>query len=55
MDCNMPIMDGFEASIKINQLYQNNEIHHKPYICALTAYTTDAFKEKCFNCGMDDY
>jgi CheY-like chemotaxis protein len=37
----MPIMDGFQASIAIKELYRNSLIKESsPYICALTAYST---------------
>eukprot|EP00347_Sterkiella_histriomuscorum_P012729 403367440 len=53
MDCNMPIMDGFHSSQEIRKisLYQQFE----PYIVSLTAYTTDNFKDKSKQCGMDCY
>jgi CheY-like chemotaxis protein len=44
MDCNMPIMDGYEASIEIRKLYSEGIIKKLPCICALTAYTTIEFK-----------
>ena len=59
MDCNMPIMDGFTASLTIREMifkhnYQRRLLDQldQPYIVALTAYNTDSFKEKCFNSGM---
>ena len=30
-------------------------IMNDPYICALTAFTTESFKDKCIENGMDDY
>ena len=53
MDCNMPVMDGFEATTQIRNLSQNGFISYKPFICALTAYTTNAFKNKCLGHKMD--
>ena len=55
MDCNMPILDGFQASTQIKELYAAKKIKHYPYICALTAYTTGVFRTKCFNSGMRNY
>ena len=62
MDCNMPIMDGFQASVQIrDMIFQHNYAFlqqrpllriEAPQIVALTAYNTDAFKEKCFSAGM---
>ena len=36
MDCNMPVMDGFEATIVIRRM----ELPRQPFIAAVTAYTT---------------
>ncbi|TNV84111.1 hypothetical protein FGO68_gene12712 [Halteria grandinella] len=51
MDCNMPVMDGLQATQEIRRLLPNANIK----IVALTAYTTEGFEKKCFASGMDDY
>ena len=38
MDCNMPFMDGYEATQKIRQLYFDNGLT-QPIISALTGHT----------------
>jgi CheY-like chemotaxis protein len=53
MDCNMPVMDGFQATEEIRHLHERGVIKSNPVICALTAYTTDTFETKAFDCGMD--
>ena len=55
MDCNMPIMDGFQATVEIRRLEQSLPEMGRIFIVALTAYTTDNFKVKCFEHGMDSY
>ena len=51
MDCNMPVMDGFEATSEIRKLpFQGND---KIYITALTANARDEVKEECLKCGME--
>ena len=56
MDCNMPVMDGFQATIEIRKMLSTINIDKKAcLIAAVTAYTTDNFKQKCFDSGMNLY
>jgi CheY-like chemotaxis protein len=45
MDCNMPVMDGFEATEAIRKLEFLDQDRLK--IIALTANTNDSYKLKC--------
>jgi CheY-like chemotaxis protein len=54
MDCQMPIMDGYEASQKI-RAHQDNEFDPNIIIIALTANAMKGDDIKCFNAGMNDY
>ncbi len=51
MDCNMPVMDGYEAS---RQIRQSGRWPDLP-IVALTANAMPEERERCRAAGMDDY
>ncbi len=52
MDCQMPVMDGYEATRRIKKM--GGRIAEIP-IVALTAHITAEDREKCFAAGMLDY
>ena len=54
MDCQMPEMDGFEASGKIREIEKAQSLEHCP-IVAFTASAMQGDREKCLEAGMDDY
>ena len=52
MDCQMPVMDGFEATHRIRQMEE--PLCSIPII-AITAHALKADEQKCLDEGMDDY
>lgn len=54
MDCQMPKLDGYEATKRIREEELKSNSTRKKII-ALTANAMSGDKEKCLSCGMDDF
>jgi two-component system, sensor histidine kinase and response regulator len=54
MDCQMPVMDGYEATYEIRNPDSKVMDHGVPVI-ALTGHAMDGDMERCIHSGMDDY
>lgn len=54
MDCEMPEMDGFQATRGIRQFEQAHQLRHHTVV-ALTAHALGEFRQRCLDAGMDDF
>ncbi len=55
MDCQMPVMNGYEATAAILALQKELPEKKKPVIIALTADVTSQARKRCREVGMDAY
>ncbi|OMJ90498.1 hypothetical protein SteCoe_7085 [Stentor coeruleus] len=54
MDCEMPILNGWETTKKLRELYVSGNISSIPPIIACTSHTSEHIKDLCIEVGMDD-
>ena len=52
MDCNMPIMDGYEATKQIREFLHSKGLP-QPVIIAVTGHTAESYIQKAFYSGMN--
>ncbi|HEU4838660.1 MAG TPA: response regulator [Micavibrio sp.] len=55
MDCQMPVMDGFEATRRICSMKEDGGVRKELPVIALTANAMKGDRQRCIEAGMDDY
>jgi len=55
MDCQMPIMDGYEATRRIRDMESENPERPRNLIVAMTANAMQRDIDACMSAGMDEY
>jgi CheY-like chemotaxis protein len=53
MDCQMPVMDGYEATRHIRRYEAQRSANERIPIVAITAGKTEVEKDRCYGAGMD--
>ena len=51
MDCQMPVMDGYECTTLIRKFQLSQQLR----IIAVTAHAQSSDRKRCLDAGMDDY
>jgi len=55
MDCQMPVMDGYQATAAIRSQEERDGCKKRVPVVAFTANALKGDKDKCLEVGMDDY
>jgi len=52
MDCNMPHLDGYQATSQIRE-YVTSLKHNQPRILGISGHVEEKYKQRALGAGMD--
>ena len=55
MDCQMPVMDGFEATQRVREIEREQMPGEQVPIIAMTGFSAEGERAKCIDAGMTDH
>jgi CheY-like chemotaxis protein len=55
MDCQMPLLDGYDTTQAIRRIESNAQISRHVVIIAMTANAFTEDRDRCLAIGMDDF
>lgn len=55
MDCEMPMMNGWEATVELKRMESIGKIKKMPPVIGCTAHSSETVKYQCFASGMVDF
>jgi CheY-like chemotaxis protein len=55
LDCQLPILSGYEVASEIRDREKKGIINHKNIIIACTANSMEGDRQRCLDAGMDDH
>jgi len=55
LDCQLPVLSGYEVASEIRDREKKGYIRHKNTIVACTANSMEGDRQRCLDAGMDDH
>ena len=53
MDCNMPKMDGYQATENIRQFVESQPEYEQPFIIGISGHIEEKYRQRALDSGMN--